>query len=158
MTIDSSRLVKTTLPLCPQIELYLIAADYPQGRLDQAEMLAILDSPAYWAFCWASGQVLAAYILAHPYEFKEQTILDFGCGSGVVAIAAAMSGARRVIACDIDPMALDAARTNAELNQVDIEYLANVDDLDVEIDTVIAADVLYDRDNMSFLKLSLIHI
>jgi predicted nicotinamide N-methyase len=153
MTIDSLHLTKTTLPLCPQIELYLIAADYPQGRLDQAEMLAILDSPAYWAFCWASGQVLAAYILAHPYEFKEQTILDFGCGSGVVAIAAAMSGARRVIACDIDPMALDAARTNAELNQVEIDYLANVDDLNVEIDTVIAADVLYDRDNMSFLKL-----
>lgn len=152
MTIDSSHLKKTTLPLCPQIELYLIAADYPQGRLDQAEMLAILDSPAYWAFCWASGQVLAAYILAHPYEFKEQAILDFGCGSGVVAIAAAMSGARRVIACDKDPMALDAARANAELNQVEIDYLANVDDLNVEIDTVIAADVLYDRANMSFLK------
>jgi predicted nicotinamide N-methyase len=152
MTIDSSQLSKTTLPLCPQIELYLIAADYSQGRLDQSEMLAILDAPAYWAFCWASGQVLAAYILAHPYEFKNQSILDFGCGSGVAAIAAAMSGASRVIACDIDPMALDAARANAELNQITIDYLANVDDLDVPVDTVIAADVLYDRDNLSFLK------
>lgn len=151
-TIDSSHLVKTKLPLCPQIELYLLAADYPQDRLDQAEMLSILESPAYWSFCWASGQVLAAYILAHPYEFNGQTVLDFGSGSGVVAIAAAMSGARQVIACDIDPMALDATRANAQLNQVNLDYLSDIAELDVIVDIVIAADVLYDRDNMSFLK------
>ncbi len=46
------------------------------------------------------------------------TIVDYGCGSGILAIAALLLGARRVIACDIDPQALTATRDNAAKNQV----------------------------------------
>jgi ribosomal protein L11 methyltransferase len=46
------------------------------------------------------------------------TVLDIGCGSGVVAIAAIKLGARSAIAVDVDPDALDNARENAHLNQV----------------------------------------
>lgn len=46
------------------------------------------------------------------------TILDYGCGSGILAIAALLLGARRAIACDIDPQALTATRDNADKNQV----------------------------------------
>ena len=150
--IVSSRLEQTFLPLCPQISLYLLSADYPQGSLPQEEMLAILDSPAYWAFCWASGQVLATYILAHPYEFRGKSVLDFGCGSGVVGIAAALAGATRVIAGD---NAIDAAKANAELNNVSMDYLSDLARLDGNLygnmDIIIAADVLYDRDNLPLL-------
>ncbi|UCE03090.1 MAG: 50S ribosomal protein L11 methyltransferase [Candidatus Latescibacterota bacterium] len=45
-------------------------------------------------------------------------VLDFGCGSGVLAIAALRLGADEAWACDIDPLALDATRSNAELNGV----------------------------------------
>lgn len=45
-------------------------------------------------------------------------VVDYGCGSGILAIAAAKLGAGRVIATDTDPLALDAARTNAERNAV----------------------------------------
>ena len=45
-------------------------------------------------------------------------LVDYGCGSGILAIAAAKLGAGRVIATDTDPLALDAARTNAERNAV----------------------------------------
>lgn len=47
-----------------------------------------------------------------------KTVLDFGCGSGVLAIAALLLGAERVLACDIDPQALLATRDNAALNGV----------------------------------------
>jgi ribosomal protein L11 methyltransferase len=47
-------------------------------------------------------------------------VLDYGCGSGVLAIAAAMHGARHVDAVDIDPAALTSARANAQSNQVNI--------------------------------------
>ena len=114
-------------------------------------MLAILDSPAYWAFCWASGQVLAAYILAHPYEFKGKSVLDLGCGSGVVGIAASMAGATHVIACDNDPMAIDAAKANAELNNITMSYLTDLACLHSNMDIVMAADVLYDRENLTLL-------
>lgn len=47
-----------------------------------------------------------------------KTVLDFGCGSGVLAIAALLLGAERAIATDIDPQALLATQANAELNGV----------------------------------------
>jgi ribosomal protein L11 methyltransferase len=51
-------------------------------------------------------------------------VLDYGCGSGVLAIAAARLGARQVIGTDIDEQALDAARANSERNAVDARYTA----------------------------------
>ena len=45
-----------------------------------------------------------------------ERVLDLGCGSGVLALAAAMQGAGRVVAADVDPAALDAATANAALN------------------------------------------
>jgi len=51
-------------------------------------------------------------------------VLDYGCGSGVLAIAAARLGARQVIGTDIDEQALEAARANSERNAVDALYTA----------------------------------
>ena len=150
-TIKTGELVETSLPLCPAISLYLLTDEYPTGKMEQDEMLAIINSPAYWAFCWASGQVLGHYILNHKSTFKNKRILDFGSGSGVVAIAAALAGASEVIACDIDPHAIDACAVNAALNHVDISLLSDIKDLRDPVDMVIAADVLYDRDNMPWL-------
>ncbi|MDA8129144.1 MAG: 50S ribosomal protein L11 methyltransferase [Betaproteobacteria bacterium] len=47
-----------------------------------------------------------------------ETLLDYGCGSGVLAIAAAKLGAARVEGVDIDPQAVTASRDNAALNDV----------------------------------------
>jgi ribosomal protein L11 methyltransferase len=46
------------------------------------------------------------------------TALDLGCGSGILAIAAARLGAARVLALDTDPIAVEATRANAALNTV----------------------------------------
>ena len=46
------------------------------------------------------------------------TVLDYGCGTGILAIAAAMFGASAVSGCDIDPLAVEAARFNADNNAV----------------------------------------
>ena len=50
------------------------------------------------------------------------SVLDYGCGSGILAIAAAKLGAGAVIGVDIDPQALDAARANSHANGVDASY------------------------------------
>ena len=47
-------------------------------------------------------------------------VLDYGCGSGILAIAAAMHGASAVDALDLDPAALESAGHNAQANEVDI--------------------------------------
>ena len=50
-------------------------------------------------------------------------VLDFGCGSGVLALAACLLGAREVVAVDHDPQALLATRANATYNQIGQEQL-----------------------------------
>lgn len=47
-----------------------------------------------------------------------QAVLDYGCGTGVLALAAIKLGAREAVAIDCEPQALDATRRNAELNGV----------------------------------------
>ena len=50
------------------------------------------------------------------------SVLDYGCGSGILAITAAKLGAGTVVGVDIDPQALAAARANSRANEVDASY------------------------------------
>ena len=49
-------------------------------------------------------------------DVSDRTVLDLGTGSGVLSMAAALSGARRVVGVDVDPDAIDSAETSARLN------------------------------------------
>lgn len=49
---------------------------------------------------------------------KNYVILDIGCGSGILAIASALLGCRKAIGVDLDPVAVDISRANAQLNNV----------------------------------------
>lgn len=51
-------------------------------------------------------------------DLQGKTVVDFGCGSGILAIAALLLGAKEVIGIDIDPQAIQASRDNAERNSV----------------------------------------
>jgi len=51
-------------------------------------------------------------------ELHDKIVIDYGCGSGILAIAAAKLGARRIFAVDYDPQALTATTNNALSNQV----------------------------------------
>lgn len=150
-TLSQARIVAETLPDCGGLQLYLLAADFPQDALSPEEMHAALHEPAYWIFCWASGLALARRILREPELVRGKKVLDFGAGSGVVACAAALAGAREVVACDIDPASLAACRANAELNRVPVRLAGDFFALREDFDLVLAADVLYDRANHGFL-------
>ena len=52
-------------------------------------------------------------------ELSNSDVLDFGCGSGILAIAALLLGAPRAVGTDIDPQALEASRDNALRNGID---------------------------------------
>ena len=67
-----------------------------------------------------------------------ETILDYGCGSGILAIAALKLGARRAVGVDIDPSAVAAARANAKRNGVADEFLNSSEPLRVTADVVVA--------------------
>ena len=150
--IPSGRLEITRLPDCPFIRLLLLDGDYPQEDLDPQAVEQVMDNPLYWIFCWASGQVLAQFLLQSPQWVAGKRVLDFGCGSGVVAIAAALAGADEVIACDSDPLALQAVAHNARLNGVTLTMAPDYNAVEGPVDLIIAADVLYDRDNIPWLQ------
>jgi predicted nicotinamide N-methyase len=74
--------------------------------------------PPFWAYPWAGGIALARYLLDHRDRVAGRVVLDLAAGSGLVAIAAALAGAARVTASDIDPIAVAAIGLNAEANGV----------------------------------------
>ena len=59
---------------------------------------------------------LARFVLDQPDIVSGRRVLDYGAGGGLAAIAAARCGASEVVACDVDPIAAEAQRANAELN------------------------------------------
>ncbi|KKO45510.1 ribosomal protein L11 methyltransferase [Arsukibacterium ikkense] len=70
----------------------------------------------------------------------EQTVVDFGCGSGILGIAALKLGAKRVVGIDIDPQAIEASTANAARNNVSgqIELYLPKDQPLLQADVVVA--------------------
>jgi predicted nicotinamide N-methyase len=138
-------------PLVRELRLHLASEAMELWR--ETEVLAAASAlglrnlpPPYWAFAWPGGQAVARYVLDHADEFAGKSVLDFGAGSGLVAIAAAKAGAVPVIAAEIDDLALAAIELNAAANGVFVEPIAN--DLigsDGRWDTVLAGDMCYER-------------
>ncbi len=142
-----------------ELKLYLIDDSTDIESLSPEVAASVMSNPLYWMFCWASGRVLAQQILMHPHWVKDKVVMDVGSGSGVVAIAAALMGAKQVIASDIDPISRQAIALNAELNGVEVnEYFSIIGDFNEtnrEVDLIVIADVLYDTDNIPLLEILL---
>lgn len=69
---------------------------------------------------------------------KEKKVLDYGCGSGILAIAAHKLGAKIVKGVDIDPQAIIASKENGAINQCDIQWLNTDKNFKFQADLVIA--------------------
>lgn len=70
-----------------------------------------------------------------------ESVLDYGCGSGILAIAAKLRGAGETIGVDIDPQAMVASRFNAENNGADVRFFLP-DDMPTMITDVVVANIL----------------
>ncbi len=135
-------------PLTPEIRLHLASKSLPIWRRTEEELGEMNVPPPYWAFAWAGGQALARYVLDNPELVMGKAVVDLGSGSGLVAIAAARSGAGSVLAIDIDDMAAAAIELNAAENGVSV----TVSSQDVfeeplpEAGTLLVGDLFYERE------------
>ena len=137
----------TAPPLVPEIRLHLATEITPIWQATEDTLARSGLPPPFWAFAWAGGQALARYLIDHSAEVTGRSVLDFGAGSGLVAIAAAKAGATAVLAAEIDPFAAAAIAANAALNDVDITVQTEdlLDTVDACWEVVTAGDVCYER-------------
>ena len=69
---------------------------------------------------------------------KEKKVLDYGCGSGILAIAAFKLGAKMVKGVDIDPQAIIASKENGNVNECNIDWLNTNEDFKFQTDLLVA--------------------
>ena len=138
-------------PIVPEVELLL--ADEVMNLWGETEARAAVQAyglgslpPPYWAFAWPGGQALSRYIIDNPEDVLGRTVLDFGAGSGLVAIAAAKAGAACVVAAETDPLALAAIDLNSQANGVFVEPIGvDIIGSNARWNTVLAGDMCYER-------------
>ncbi len=148
------------LPTVPPFRLETVAEqDWVQLTQSQFEPIRISDrlwivpswhrSPDPSALVLVLDPGMAFGTGSHPttrlcLEWLERTpltgksLLDYGCGSGILAIAAARLGAGSVLGVDIDEQAVDASRRNAERNGVEARFLDSAQRLSVQFDVLVA--------------------
>jgi predicted nicotinamide N-methyase len=133
-------------PLVPEIKLHLASKITPIWEATEADLARMNLPPPYWAFAWPGGQALTRFLLDQPDWVKGKRVLDFAAGSGLSAIGAAMAGAARVEAAEIDDFASAAIALNARTNKVAI-HLVNEDLIgsDPRWEIVLAGDVCYEK-------------
>jgi len=105
-------------PLVPEVRLWLASEVTPLWYATEQWLDIRGVSPPFWAFAWPGGQAVARYVLDHPELVRGRRVVDLAAGSGLGGIAAALAGARDVLATDIDPLALAAISLNARENGV----------------------------------------
>lgn len=69
------------------------------------------------------------------------SVLDYGCGSGILAIAAHKLGAKKVVGVDIDSQAIIASRYNAQQNQTEIDFF-DANDFSDQTFNIVVANIL----------------
>jgi predicted nicotinamide N-methyase len=133
-------------PLVPEIRLHLATEMTPIWEATEATLAATGLPPPYWAFPWVGGQALARFLLDRPDLVRGRRVLDFGAGSGLVAIAASMAGASSVTAAEIDAFAAAVIALNAGLNGATLSVeTADIVGRPGDWDVVLAGDICYER-------------
>ena len=134
--------------LCPELVAWSATDELPLWSALEQELDERIPPP-FFAIAWPGAQALARAVLDGAIPVAGAIVADIGCGSGLAGIAAAKRGAARVIACDIDPLAVDAAIVCAVKNGVTLEgrvfdALANPSLVD-EATVILAGDLVYNE-------------
>ncbi len=136
----------STAPIVPEIKLHLGDDAFSLWERTEETVGETDQQPPFWGFAWPGGQALARYLLDHPQAVAGRTVLDLGAGCGLTAVAAALAGARAVLASDLDPFAKAAITLNAQANGVTVSTTGDVLDEPADLaEVVLAADIWYEK-------------
>jgi len=125
--------------------LWVCPGDQFPGHDDDAVTLKLDPGLAFGTGTHPTTALCLDWLEAHRPEGLR--VVDFGCGSGILAIAAALLGARSVHALDIDPQALSATIINARKNGVDQKIRVSaasgpIPDCDLVVSNILAGPLM----------------
>ena len=130
------------------LKLWLVSPDFPRAPLSPKLARQCWDEPPFWAFVWPGGRWLAQCL---PHAKAPKTVIDLGCGSGILSLALARAG-WRCWAVDSDPQARQMTLRNAAENGLQVPVAASLDEVEEEVELVVLADFLYDPANLGQLE------
>ena len=134
------------VPFVPELKIFTATEVTPLWRATEERLGKLGIDVPFWCVPWAGGQALARWVLDHPASVRGRRVVDFGSGSGLVALACARAGASSVRAIDVDPLAEAACLLNAEANGVTIVVeCADVIGSVIDADVLLAGDIWYER-------------
>lgn len=115
---DWVRLTQSQFDPVPITPTFWIVPSWHEPPAEAREIIRLDPGLAFGTGTHPTTRMCLRWIAAHGA--RGQRVLDYGCGSGILAIGAARFGAAQIDAVDIDPAAVEATRVNAEANQVSL--------------------------------------
>lgn len=113
---DWVRLTQAQFAPVPITPTFWIVPSWHQAPPDARQVLRLDPGLAFGTGTHPTTRMCLRWIAGHAQAWPR--VLDYGCGSGILAIGAALHGARDIDAVDIDPAAVEATRLNAQANGV----------------------------------------
>ncbi len=123
--------------ICPQWE----KANWEKEHKREKHVAFIEPGLAFGTGTHPTTQLCLTWLAAHP--LSNQVVIDYGCGSGILALSACAMGAKTVWATDHDHQALIATKNNAKYNEFDSElHCVSTDEIQVVRANIIVANIL----------------
>ncbi len=96
-------------------------------------------SPTFEQYLTPAGIVADIIFTAHQFEdIKDKVVFDLGCGTGIFAIGASLTGAKKVIGFDVDKKIIEKAKKYAKKNNLSVEFLEkDILDIKEKCDTIL---------------------
>ncbi len=107
---------------------------------DEAINIALDPGLAFGTGSHPTTHLCLAWITQHVKPAHQ--VLDYGCGSGILAIAAKKMGATKVVGTDIDAQAIEASHYNAAQNHVDIDFFHATEFKSQQAYDIVVANIL----------------
>lgn len=118
---DWVRLTQSQFEPVAVTDSFWIVPSWHAAPAAASKVLRLDPGLAFGSGTHATTRMCLRWIADHAHSnVARRRVLDYGCGSGILAIAAAMHGADTVDAVDIDPAAVQASTDNARSNGVDL--------------------------------------
>jgi ribosomal protein L11 methyltransferase len=113
---DWVRLTQSQFAPVPITDTFWIVPTWHEVPAQATTALRLDPGLAFGTGTHPTTRMCLKWIASHASELQGRRVLDYGCGSGILAIGAALFGASQVDAVDIDPAAVDSTEANAQAN------------------------------------------